>query len=240
MAPFRPPQWQKEMPQRVLLTFPGQKQDAPYSGSTGSSPALPSTQTQYVFDAVLNAAHDQSLHATQHPVQTGASISDHAYILPATLVLEIGMSDAMDAFSSPSTWTGNASKSVSAFQTMVALRNARIPVSVTTRLFSYTNMLIRSVKAAENHKTFGGLRARIEFYQLFMATTLQTQNSARSQDTGNTELGTVTPQPATAAQQSQNGISGLTGVPAVPSAALGAGGFSSVNVNNLSNLPAGK
>lgn len=237
---YRPPQWQNKSPARIMVTFPGQPQSAPYSGATGGSSSLPTSQTNYVFDAVLIAHHEQELQATEHPVQTGASISDHAFIRPARIVLEIGMSDVMDAYLNPSTWTGSTSKSVSAFQTLVALRNARIPMSVTTRLFSYTNMLLRSVTADETAKTITGLRARIEFFQLFMATTLQTQNSARNQDTGTTNQGSVTPQPTTPAQQSQNGITGLTGIPVVPSTALGAGDYSSVNINNLGSLPAGK
>lgn len=234
---YRPPQWQNPTPLRVLLTFPGQPNSAPYSGSSSNTPALPTSQTQYVFDAVLTAHHEQELTTTEHPVQTGASISDHAYIRPARLTLEIGMSDVMDAFFNPSTWTGSASKSVSAFLTLVALRDARIPITVTTRLFSYANMLLRMVSADESSKTVAGLRARIEFFQLFMATTLQTEDSARPQDTDETNIGSVTPQPVTPSEQSQNGIAGLTGVPAVPSTALGAGQYSSVNVNNLSTLP---
>ena len=240
MGLYRPPQWQTPSLARVMLTFPGQSQSSPYSGSSGSSVALPTTQTQYVFDAVITAAHEQDLRTTEHPVQTGASISDHAYVVPAKLILEIGMSDAMDAYFNPNTWTGSRSKSVSAFQTLIAVKNARIPVSITTRLFSYTNMLLRHIAANENAKTVAGLRARLEFFQLFMATTLQTQNSARPQDTGQTNQGTITPQPVTPAQQSQNGVAGLTGIPAVPSTAFGAGSFSSVNVNNLTTLPAGK
>lgn len=241
--PYRPPQWQNQSTVRVMVTFPGQPQNSPYSGAGGSVTSLPTTQTQYVFDAVLQAAHQQELRTTEHPVQTGSSISDHAYIVPARLVLEIGMSDVMDAFFNPSTWTGARSKSVSAFNTLVAIRNARIPVSVTTRLFSYTNMLLRSISADETPKTIAGLRARIEFFQLFMATTLQTQNSARPQDTENTNLGTVSSPQPTSAEESQNGIAGLlqrSGAPFVPSTAFGAGNYSSVNVNNLDSLPAGK
>lgn len=220
-----------------MLTFPGQPQNSPYSGSGSSTASLPLNQTNYVFDAVLAADHEQELRVTEHPVQTGASISDHAYIVPARLVLDIGMSDVMDAYFNPSTWAGSSSKSVSAYQTLLAIAFARIPVTVTTRLRTYTNMVVRVLNPRENSKTIAGLRARLELFQIFTATTLQTQASARTQETGLTSLGAVSSQPPTSAQQSQNGITGLKGVPVVPSTAIGAGTFSSVNVNNLSILP---
>lgn len=239
MGTYRPVLWQTPSPARIMLTFPGQPQNTPYSGAAGGTASLPLNQTQYVFDAVITAAHEQELRTTEHPVQTGASISDHAYIMPARLVLEIGMSDAMDAYFSPSTWTGSSSKSVAAYQTLLALEFARIPVTVTTRLRTYTNMIIRVVNPQENAKTIGGLRARVEFLQIFLATTQTTQVSARNQDTGKTNLGAVTVQPITPAEQAQNGIAGVT-APPVPSSAIGAGFFSSTNVNNLANLPAAK
>lgn len=240
MGAYRPSIWSSPVPARVMLTFPGQPQNSQYSGAVGGTASLPASQTQYVFDAVLNLAHEQEMRTTEHPVQTGASISDHAYIVPARLVLEIGMSDAMDAFFSPSTWTGAPSKSVSAYQTLLAIEFARIPISITTRLRTYSNMVIRAVNPNETSKTTTGLRARIELIQIFMATTLQTQSSARLQETGQTNLGGLTTQPLTPAQQSQNSVVGLGGVSAVPSSALGAGSFSSVNVNNLTALPAAK
>ena len=88
--------------------------------------------------------------ATEHPVQTGASIADHAYIVPARLVLDIGMSDAMDAYFSPTTWSGSDSKSVAAYQTMLALQFSRIPLTITTKLRTYQNMVIDSARAARN------------------------------------------------------------------------------------------
>lgn len=237
---YRPPQWQTPSTSRVLLVFPGQPQSSPFSGAAGISAVLPNSQTNYVFDATLTVAHEQEVTPTEHPVQTGASISDHAYIRPARLIMEIGMSDVMDAFYNPSTWSGAPSKSVSTFQTLLAIQFARIPVSVTTRMRSYTNMLIRGLNTQETFKTIRGLRARLEFFQLFMATVLQSNNSARAQDTGNTNLGSVTPTPITPTQLQQNGVANLAGnnsFPVVPSTAIGAGGFSSVNTNNLTMLP---
>ena len=52
----------------------------------------------YVFDGEPDIQHDQELSITQNPVQTGASISDHAFLVPVRVTAEILMSDAMQSF----------------------------------------------------------------------------------------------------------------------------------------------
>jgi hypothetical protein len=210
-----------------MLTFPGQGNAPQYAAGTGVTASLPKQQTQYVFDCVIEIAHAQRVTKTKHPVQTGASISDHAYIEPAEVTLSIGMSDAMDAYFSPSTWTGNQSKSVSCYQTLLALQFSRIPLTITTKLRTYYNMLIVNPAAHETYRTVAGLRAVIMFEQVFIADTTQIPNSARGQDTQTTNLGSVDPVPPTDAQVSQNMV---TQNP--PSTAIGSGDWASDNWNS--------
>jgi len=49
----------------------------------------------FFFDAVMRVEHTKALRITEHPLQTGANISDHAFMLPAYVTLEISMSDTM-------------------------------------------------------------------------------------------------------------------------------------------------
>jgi hypothetical protein len=157
-----------------------------------------------IFSMPIQAEHEQELVVTEHPVQSGASIADHAYLRPARLVLDVGMSDAMDAFFNPSTWTGAPTKSVSCYQTLLALQASRIPLQITTKLRTYQNMLIVNPFAQETKKTIAGLRVQISFQQIFMAKVVVPPASARPQDTNSTDLGQVNPQPPTSAQSSQN------------------------------------
>lgn len=234
MGAYRPPQWQAQLPQTIIITFPGQPQAAQYSSASGVSASLPTSQTQYVFDAVIVAEHGQSLTKTKHPVQTGASISDHIYIEPADLILDVGMSDAMDAYFNPSTWTGSPSKSVAAYQTLLALAFARIPLTITTRLRTYTNMVITDLPAQDTVKTIQGLRARITFGQLFLADVTSAPVSARNQDTDATNLGAVNTVPPTTAQNQQNQVPPTYH----PWDSIGAGDYSSVNQSLSGSLPA--
>lgn len=182
----------------------------------------------YVFDAVLLLDHEQRLEKTAHPVQTGGVISSHAYVMPARVSLDIGMSDVMDAYStstglannasstggsvtpaSTATFTGNPyggsgkGKSVSAYQTMLTLQAQRVPLTVVTRLRTYNNMVVTSVAPQESGKTVAGLRMRVDFEEIFTASTTTAPASARPDSTATTGLGTVNPSPVPAATQMQ-------------------------------------
>lgn len=241
-ATWRPPQWGS--PAMVALTVPPQTASIPASssssvrGSTSSSVALGTTaapatttvtrQLTYVFDAVLSLEHSQRLEKTRHPVQTGADISSHAYLMPARVTLTIGMSDAMQSYATAGNgaqpWTGNPSKSVSAYQVLIALQATRQPLTLVTRLRTYTNMLITEITPQEDNRTIAGLRARVELEQIFTASISSAPISARPQDTQSTGLGGVTTQSPSGATLSQYAAP-ATGQPAygIP----GAGGFTS-------------
>jgi hypothetical protein len=71
----------------------------------------------------------------------------------------------------------------------------RMPLTVTTRLRTYTNMVIANIAPREDYRTITGLRMRVEFEQIFTASTSTVPNSARPDDTNSTGLGTVNPTP---------------------------------------------
>lgn len=240
MSTYRPEQWQNNNPVPVVINFPGLGSTAPYVQNSSITAVLPQGQTYYVFDAVIELSHEQELELTHHPVQSGASISDHAYIMPARLTLDVGMSDAMDSYEQPDTWSGSTSKSVAAYQTMLALQQARIPLALTTRLRSYSNMFIRSVNPRDTSKTYLGLRMSVVFEQIIIASITILSVSSRPQDTNSTLLGTVNPLPPSTSLTDQNNIASVEGEPGVPSTAIGAGNWSSVNTSNLSSLPGPK
>lgn len=217
---WRPPQWSK--PAMVSVTVP-----AGYNTTVPDNTTPPVDEngvglivdnhrsaTSYVFDAVLTLDHEQTLTKTHHPVQTGAAISSHAYIEPASLVMYVLMSDVAAQYTASNqtrppyiqTWSGNPSKSVSAYLQMLALQSARIPLTVTTRLRTYQNMLILRVSPREDDKTTTGARFRLEFEQIFVTNTQTAPVSARPNDTQNTGLGAVNVQPPSATVQQQFGV----------------------------------
>jgi len=219
MSAWQPPQWSQ--PPMVLITVPaGYTTSAPSGTQLTLVDSVATMQTtvrppsSYVFDAVTATDHDQALTKTRHPVQTGSAISSHAYIEPASLVLYVLMSDAVAAYSagfpgaSPyiQPWTGSPSKSISAYQQILNLQSLRIPLTVTTRLRTYYNMLIDKVSPREEAATISGARFRLELGQIFIASTQSTPLSVRPNDTQVTGLGTVNVQPPAAIVQQQFGV----------------------------------
>ena len=223
-GPYRPPQWSRAP--MVMVTVPaagtagtvhnniyelGQTVNGVLTFSSTSTMSYPMS---YVFDAVLAAEHDQSLTKTRHPVQTGAAVSSHAYIEPAVLVLYVLMSDVTPQYAAVAQkqspyvqpWTGNTSKSVSAYQTMINLQAQRLPLTVVTRLRTYSNMLIDRIAPREDEKTITGARFRIEFGQVILASTQAAAVSARPNDTNSTGLGAVNPVAPSATTQQQFGV----------------------------------
>lgn len=142
----------------------------------------------WFFDAYLSMEHTSKLRITEHPVQTGASITDHAYLEPRELTIEVGMSDVASSIV-PSQFTGSWSRSVKAYEVLRELQAQRIPVQVLTRLGLYKNMMIESLSVPEDNKTLYGLRASIQLKEILVAETKLVKVSANPQITDSTNKG---------------------------------------------------
>lgn len=103
---------------------------------------------------------------TNHPVQSGAAVADHAYLQPETVTLSVGMSDAMIGAGTIAGEGGE--RSVSAYQKLLELARARRPLTLATRLETYSNMLIETVSAEETADSMNALRAEITLRRLNM------------------------------------------------------------------------
>lgn len=113
---------------------------------------------RFIFDAVFNTQHDANVTPTQHPVQTGASIADHAFINPDEVSVEIGMTDVVTGV--------GADHSVNAYNQLRAIMARREPVTLITRLYTYTNMLITAISAPDDYTTQNALKAQIYFQKI--------------------------------------------------------------------------
>jgi hypothetical protein len=168
--PYRPKQWNEK------LLFYLMDSDGKY----------------YFFDAVLKTEHVNQRRITQHPIQVGANISDHSFQLPARLTMEIGVSDVMDCYNASYDWVSEeVGRSINAFQGLKKLQDSGQSLSVTTRLFTYDNMIIESISVPEDYRTLYSLRASIIFQQIITVQTSTTKTSLIKDTTNNTALGPV-------------------------------------------------
>jgi hypothetical protein len=146
----------------------------------------------WFFDAFLRMDHTSKLKITEHPVQTGAAITDHAFLEPTTLTMEIGMTDVAKSII-PDQFTGGWSRSVTAYQVLLELQRQRIPVQILTRLRLYKNMLIEVISVPDDYKTLYGLKVTVAFKEILVAQVTTVKISQRPQVTDSTNRGVVEP-----------------------------------------------
>lgn len=98
------------------------------------------------FDVVLEESHEDCLEITEHPVEHGASVNDHAYLKPATVTIRAGVSD-----SSPAGSGDGYSRDV--YDKLRQLQATREPFSIVTGKRLYENMLLETLTILTDQTT---------------------------------------------------------------------------------------
>lgn len=146
----------------------------------------------WFFDAFLHIDHTSKLKITEHPIQSGANVADHAFLEASELIMEIGMSDTARSLVEDQ-FTDNKPRSIVAYQILSDLQAQRIPLQVTTRLKVYKNMLVEVITVPDDYKTLYGLRATVTLREIMVAEVKTVKISARPQITGSTLRGSPEP-----------------------------------------------
>lgn len=141
----------------------------------------------YFFDGFMEVEHNRTVTVTQNPVETGASIVDHAYVNPATIRMRVMMSDVHQSLVSGQ-FEGSKFRSVNAWQLLQKLQADRIPMNVFTRLGLYSNMLITSLSTTDDASTFRALNADVTLTEIPVARVRTVKISAADQTTTKTEM----------------------------------------------------
>lgn len=157
--------------------------------------------TLLIPDATIEEVHTDDMEITDHPVEQGASISDHAFKRPAEVVITAGWSDspnnsgvvnsvlgsAANANSAVQAVIGAAellggilnvldgsstsSPSTQAYQSLVTMQQNRSLFTIYTGKRTYQNMLIKSLATTTDQRTENSAIIRITCRQLLMAQT---------------------------------------------------------------------
>ena len=117
------------------------------------------THGNFVFDAVFKTNHTTELETTSHPVQYGASITDHSFFQPEEVEFEFGFSDAMAD-------VGVINHSVNAYSSLQEIMREREPLTLVTRLRRYDDMLIVQMSIPDEHAQMYGLKGSLKLKQI--------------------------------------------------------------------------
>jgi hypothetical protein len=115
-----------------------------YNGSIGPVP----------ISVVLSESHQSSLGITENPIESGASVTDHAYIEPKRLSLEFA--------------DGSAALT---FNALVRFQETRVPFTIVSGLFVYSNMLIKSISVDRDATNSQVLKGTAELQEAIIVET---------------------------------------------------------------------
>lgn len=125
---------------------------------------------------VVSEKHSDTLEITEHPVEVGAAVADHAYKKPSEVVMEVGFSGggALLDFASSLTATGLLGMSPQqTYQEILNLQASRIPFDVVTGKRLYSNMLIRALEVTTEKTTENVLSAVLTLREVLISQTQQ-------------------------------------------------------------------
>jgi hypothetical protein len=119
-----------------------------------------------VAQVTVEEDHEDELAITEHPVEQGAAITDHAYKRPAELRVRVGWSQ------SGGLPTNNAASDVAQiYEQILTLQSSRRPFPVYTGKRAYNNMLVASLRVHTDSKLETTLLADISFKQILLVNT---------------------------------------------------------------------
>lgn len=110
-----------------------------------------------MFDAVFEETHEIDLEVTDTPVETGVSVSDHAYMKPLRVTISAGVSDAILRKLDIDPYDSASGRSTKAYELLTTLQRTAEPFDVQTGLKLYSNMVCTSLRTSQNKDSYGSL-----------------------------------------------------------------------------------
>ena len=123
---------------------------------------------------VISEKHTDTLTITEHPVETGAPIADHAYKLPAEVIMEVGFAGGGALLDLASNVTGTELLGLSpteVYQQLLKLQEDRIPFNVVTGKRIYCNMLLKGLEVTTDSAHEHVLSATLTLREILLSYT---------------------------------------------------------------------
>lgn len=131
-----------------------------------------------VPSVIISEKHNDTLEITEHPVEVGAAISDHAYRRPSEVVMQVGFSGGGSLLDFLDTTSFGLSVGLSpkeTYQELLDLQNSRVPFDVVTGKRIYSNMLIRALEVTTDRTSENVLSAVLTLREVIITSTTTTQ-----------------------------------------------------------------
>lgn len=125
---------------------------------------------------VISEKHSDTLEITEHPVEVGAAVADHAYKKPSEVTMEVGFAGGGSLLDFADTSKIGLSLSLSPQDTylkLLELQASRIPFDVVTGKRLYSNMLIRALEVTTDKTSENVLAAVLTLREVLISQTQQ-------------------------------------------------------------------
>ncbi|EIL88525.1 hypothetical protein UU9_12278 [Rhodanobacter fulvus Jip2] len=123
-----------------------------------------------VPQVTIQEHHRDEVALTDHPIDSGAPVTDHAFSRPSELLMTIGWSDAASFFDVG----GSSNNAEDAYPALLELMNQRSPLGVVTGKRTYDNMVIVSLDTVTDAKTNSTLVIEVGMRQVIIVETATT------------------------------------------------------------------
>ena len=136
-----------------------------------------------VPSVVISEKHNDSLEITEHPVEVGAAISDHAFRRPSEVVMQVGFAGGGSLLDFVDTSSLGLSVGIGpkeTYQELLNLQSSRVPLDVVTGKRIYTNMLIRALEVTTDRASENILSAVLTLREVIITSTTTTQVAPKS------------------------------------------------------------
>lgn len=136
-----------------------------------------------VFDAYLELNQVESVTVTSHPIQTGANVSDHAYVNPNEFDYLIGVTNSSIGKSLPllriSLPIVGMDRTKEAYNLLEGWKESRQPVELHNKYGDY-QVLITSFSILDDYKTNDCIKARVHLKEVIIASTVAVMSESDS------------------------------------------------------------
>lgn len=157
---------------------------------------------EFVAQVTFEENHSDDLEITDHPIELGARITDHAYMRPAVVIIRCGWSNTpsngniLSGLLSAVTGTINGIGDIATsflngeavsqvnevYKNLLALQASRVPFDVYTGKRIYRNMLVKSLRVETTKETENSLMVTASFQEVILvSTTTVTQVPSEAQ-----------------------------------------------------------
>jgi len=127
-----------------------------------------------VPSVVISEKHSDALEITEHPVEIGAPVSDHAFKRPSDVVMELGFAGGGSLLNGINMGAIGLSLGLSpqdTYKQILDLQASRQPFDVITGKKTYSNMLIRAIEVTTDKTSENVLMCVLTLHEVIITQT---------------------------------------------------------------------